>query len=164
MQTLVTSNITKTTKKLRKAILRNLLLSNGKINRVDLLDKFQCSDRALRNDMNEVAAEIEAEQANKMKILRGICIDKLTIKAASDELDESTLSKIVTCGETRKVEVKEEITETKTVNINVKSMLAEYEHLFAASRTEKESISRNSPAEQVYSSQAHPEASAIPIT
>jgi hypothetical protein len=108
---------TKTTKKLRKAILRQVLTSKGKIDRSALLEKFQCSDRAFRNDMNEVATEIDAEQADKMKVLRGICTDKLTIKAAANKLDETTMAKIVTSGEVKKIEQKIEGGETFKVEI-----------------------------------------------
>jgi hypothetical protein len=99
-----TTKTTKTTKKLRKAILRQILTTKGKIDRPALITKFQCSDRAFRNDINEIAQEIDCEQAGKMKVLRGICTDKLTIKAASDELDDATMAKIVTSGEVKKVE------------------------------------------------------------
>jgi hypothetical protein len=117
----ITTKITKTTKKLRKAILKTILTSKGKINRIELLEQFQCSDRALRNDFNEVAQEIEEEQANKMRILRGLCTDKLTLKAAADELDESTLAKIVVSGEVRKELTinKEDITITQNRTFNL---------------------------------------------
>jgi Fe2+ transport system protein B len=117
------SKTTKTTKKLRKAILKSLLTTKGKINRIELLEQFQCSDRSLRNDMNEVAEEIEAEQSNKMKILRGLCTDKLTIKAAVDELDESTMAKIALSGEVHKeLSIhKEDITITNNRTFNLTS-------------------------------------------
>jgi hypothetical protein len=117
----ITTKTAKTTKKLRKAILKTILTSKGKINRIELLEQFQCSDRALRNDFNEVAQEIEQEQANKMRILRGLCTDKLTLKAAADELDESTLAKIVVSGEVRKELTisKEDITITQNRTFNL---------------------------------------------
>ena len=65
---------------------------------------------------------------------------------------------------TQKHEVKEEIVETKNVNINVKSMLAEYQHLITGSRVEDKPVSTNGSAQQVHSPQANPEASGVPVT
>jgi hypothetical protein len=64
----------------------------------------------------------------------------------------------------RKVEVKEEITQTHNVNINVKSMLAEYECLLTETGTQTQPILGNSPNESIYSTQANDKASTIPIT
>lgn len=63
---------------------------------------------------------------------------------------------------TRKLEVKEEI--TRNVNINVKSMLAEYEHLITTTGPQTESVPGNSVNKQVHPSQANNEASQIPVT
>jgi len=51
-----------------------------------------------------------------------------------------------------------------TVNINVKSMLAEYDHLFTQTDTEAGTIPADGALEQVCSPQTHGETSRIPVT
>ena len=158
-----TTKQTKTTKKLRKALIMEAIL-NGTFNRQQLTQKFHCSDRAFRNDMNELATALEQPIENQVTMLRAICAERLSTLAAKKRLDPTIMAKILVAGFSRKVELKEEITETKNVNINVSSMLAEYEQLLTEKPIETQPVPNNNPAEQVHPAQANSEASRIPVT
>jgi ACT domain-containing protein len=61
-----------------------------------------------------------------------------------------------------KAEVKVESTHTENVNINVKSMLAEYEHIISSTGTQEATVPAHSSSEPVHSTQTNSEASPSP--
>lgn len=108
----------KTTKKLRKAIIMENILA-GTFNRPKLIQQFHCSDRAFRNDMNELATQLEEPIENQVTLLRAICAERLSNLAGKNKLDPNIMAKIIVAGFSKKVELKEEITESKTVTYNL---------------------------------------------
>jgi hypothetical protein len=119
-------------------------------------------DRKLRRYLNEIADEFSEIKSSDIIILKQVCIENLTEKAMNKELDEATETKIALSGEATKLEVNGKLTETKTVTINVKSMLAEYEHLITEDRVETQPVSSNGSAEQVHPAQTNNQTSPIP--
>ena len=65
------------------------------------------------------------------------------------------LTKVKVRMTTEKKEIDKSVTLTKNVNVNVKSMLAEYECLFTENRTEKETVPSNNPAEPLHTPEPH---------
>jgi len=100
----------KTTKKLRKAIIMQNILT-GTFDRPKLIEQFHCSDRAFRTDMNELAEDLEQPIENQVTMLRAICAEKLSALAAQNNLEPVIMAKILVAGFAKKLEVKEEITE-----------------------------------------------------
>ena len=108
-------------------------------------------DRRVRKWLNEIAAEISQTTPEELTLLKKYCIENLTKKAAKHKLDSATELKIVLAGEPREVKVKQEITEHKTVNVNVKALLSEYADLFPKENDENDgsqeaTVSNNNPA------------------
>jgi hypothetical protein len=85
-------------------------------------------DRRVRRLINDVAKETVLVTFDDLVFLKSYCIQNLAIKAANNQLDEATELKIALSGETQKFQVQQQITENKTVTVNVvKSLLTEYE-------------------------------------
>jgi hypothetical protein len=120
-------------------------------------------DRKIRRYLNEIADEFSEIKGTDIIILKQFCIENLTEKAMNRELDESTETKIALSGEATKLELNGKLTETKNVNINVKSMLAEYEHIITEDRVETQPIPTNSTAKQVHPTETNTETSTVPI-
>jgi hypothetical protein len=154
--------MTKMTKKLRKALILQRIL-DGTFDRQELTKEMGCSDRAFRRDLSQIADELGKPFNDQMKVLRAVCAEKLTVYAALDKLPASVMAKLLVAGETRKVELTEEITENKTVTYNVNAMLAEYEHLIKTDRTETTIIPNNNTTEPIYKTETNNQASTIPV-
>jgi len=107
-------------------------------------------DQRVRRYIDEITAKMPPITKAEMAILQGYCIENLTKKAAKHKLDSATELKIVLAGTTQEVKVKQEITEHKTVNINVKTLLSEYDSLFTNEedeniRAKEATVSINNP-------------------
>jgi hypothetical protein len=98
-------------------------------------------DRKIRRYLNEIITEITKTTPEDLAILRNYCIKNLTKKAAKHKLDSNVELKIALAGTTQEVHVKQEITENKNVNLNVKALLSEYADLFSETdRTTKTAL------------------------
>jgi transposase-like protein len=74
------------------------------------------------------------------------------------------LTKIKVRMTTEKKEIDKKLTLTKNVNVNVKSMLAEYEQLITITGTQKEPVPTNSSTEPIHTSQTNNQTGTVPTT
>ncbi|MCJ7560970.1 hypothetical protein MUO79_10205 [Candidatus Bathyarchaeota archaeon] len=151
---------TKTTKKLRKILILQSLL-NGTFNRPNLITQFHCSDRAFRTDLNELAEELEEPIEDQITFLRTICAEKLMVYAATEELDPAIMAKIIIAGFSRKVELKQEITEKVDVHVtNIDTSLRDYQ--WALEEAARLNLQSNSKTKPLDTAQSAPEANPVP--
>ena len=146
MQQLQTPKLTKLTKTAKIQVIKDAI-KEGCFDRDEMITILGVKDRQVRRYINEIARQDAESNPDSTQILRALCARNLIKKAALEKLSTTSEVAIVLAGESKKMEVKEEITETKNVNINVKSMLAEYSKLLTTvTRTEDKPISPNSTA------------------
>jgi transposase-like protein len=156
----VTTTPAKTRQQERKDKTIDLML-NSDLSVTNIAKQIGISRKTLYNYWAEWQQTEEAVQINRKW-------HRLCKALEEDNMEKAFegLTKIKVRMTTEKTELKEEITETHNVNVNVKSMLAEYEHLITTpiNGAETQSIPRNNSAQPIHPAQANSEASAIPVT
>ena len=111
-------------------------------------------DGKIRRWLTEIASEMDKVTTEDLNLLKFYCTENLKHKAIKGELESSIELKLALSGVAQKLEVQQEISEKKTVTVNVKSMLSEYNSLLTTEDgTTETTISSDDTAKQVHTSQ-----------
>jgi hypothetical protein len=113
MQTF-TPKLTKLTKTAKIQVIKDAI-REGNFDRDEMCIVLGVKDRQVRRYLNEIAKQDSQTNPDGTHILRALCLNSLTKKAALGKLSVTSEVAIVLAGESKKVELKEERTETKTV-------------------------------------------------
>lgn len=94
-------------------------IKTGHFDRQEACTVLGIKDRQVRRYLNEIALEDAELNPGGTQTLRNLCLANLTRKAALGKLSSAIEVGIVLAGEARKLEVKGETVESKTVTYNV---------------------------------------------
>lgn len=125
--------LTKTTKTFKIQFIKDAI-KTGHFDRQEACTVLGIKDRQVRRYLNEIAAEDAELNPGGTQTLRNLCLANLTKKAALGKLSSTIEVGIVLAGESKKIEVKEDSTETKTVTYNLKYSEEDKNAIIAARR------------------------------
>lgn len=113
MQTLTinTPKLTKLTKRAKIQVIKDAIKA-GVFDRDEMTQVLGVKDRQVRRYLNEIAKQDAAANPDGTHILRSLCLKNLTKKAALGKLSTTSEVAIVLAGESKKMELKGDITET----------------------------------------------------
>jgi len=109
-------------------------LKEGNFDRDEIATSLDIKDRQVRRYLNEIAQEDAELNPGGTQILRNICLANLTKKAALGKLSTTIEVGIVLAGESKKLEVKEQSIESKTVTYNLNYTEEDKNAIIAARR------------------------------
>jgi len=138
--------LTKTTKTFKIQFIKDAI-KTGHFDRQEACTVLGIKDRQVRRYLNEIAYEDAELNPGGTQTLRNICLTNLTKKAALGKLSTTIEVGIVLAGESKKLEVKEQTIESKTVTYNVNYSEADKNAILAARRAILSK--RSSPPEPV---------------
>jgi len=113
------TKLTKTTKTFKIQFIKTAI-KEGHFDRTETAQYLGIKDRQMRRYLNEIAKQDADVTPDGTHILRALCLNNLTKKAALGKLSTTSEVAIVLAGESKHIEVNENITETvtKTYNMN----------------------------------------------